>query len=209
VGSVTEWTSFVNGAALNIDSVDGDWYLHIRATDNASNTNYSVSNSYALDNRLPLIHFGTDGNATTAQSHSTNVTVVDSLSGIQALAYCWTNDSDVGSVTEWTTFNNGATLTIDSVEGDWYLHIRATDNASNANYSVSNKFALDNALPVVSITGNPTSWQNTSATINVSIDDLSDVSQVKWVYRYPQYSIFRFKWKYTKFTIFVRSFRER
>lgn len=180
VGSVTEWTSFVNGAALNIDSVDGDWYLHIRATDNASNTNYSVSNAYALDNSLPLIHFGTDGNVTTAQSHSTNVTVVDSLSGIQTLAYSWTNDSDVGSVTEWTAFNNGATLTIDSAEGDWYLHIRATDNASNTNYSVSNEFMLDNALPFVSITGNPSSWQNTSATINVSINDLSGVSQVKW-----------------------------
>ncbi len=180
VSSVSHWTAFNNGAILTGDSMEGDWYLHIRATDNASNINYSVSNAFAMDNSLPVIHFGTDGNTTYAQSHSTNVTVVDSLSGIEALAYSWTNDLNVSSVSHWTAFNNGATLTRDSGEGDCYLHVRATDNAGNTNYSVSNAFALDNTLPVVSITGNPASWQNTSAVLNVSIDDLSGVSQVKW-----------------------------
>ncbi|MCC7576434.1 MAG: choice-of-anchor L domain-containing protein [Methanomethylovorans sp.] len=180
VSSVSQWTVFNDGATLTRDSVDGDWYLYIRATDNASNINYSVSNAFSMDNSLPVIHFSIDGNATYAQSHSTNVTVVDPLSGIGALAYSWTSDPNVSSVSHWTAFNNGATLTKDSVEGDWYLHIRATDNASNTNYSVSNAFALDNTLPVVSISGNPASWQNTSAVLNISIADMSDVSQVKW-----------------------------
>lgn len=180
VSSVSSWTNFVNGATLTKDTVSGDWYLHINATDNAGNVNHSVSGVFRLDNALPVINFGTDGNATYAQNHSTVVTVVDSLSGIESLAYAWTNDSDVSSVSEWTSFANGATLSKDSVEGDWYLHIRAIDNASNTNYSVSNAFAMDDVLPVLSITGNPTSWQNTSATINVTIDDLSGASLVKW-----------------------------
>lgn len=180
VSSVSQWTAFNNGDILTKDSVEGDWYLHIRATDNASNTNYSTSNVFVMDNSLPVIHFGTDGNATYAQSHSTNVTAADALSGIQALVYSWTNDSNVSSVSEWTSFDNGDVLTKDSVEGDWYLHIRATDNASNTNYSVSNAFAMDNVLPVVSITGNPTSWQNTSAVLNVSVTDLSGAAQIKW-----------------------------
>lgn len=180
VGSVSSWTNFVNGSTLTKDTVNGDWYLHINSTDNAGNVNFSVSNVFKLDNALPVIYFGTDGNATCAQSHSTDVTVIDALSGINELSYAWTNDSNVSSVSEWTSFFNGDILTKDSVEGDWYLHIRATDNASNTNYSVSTAFALDNTLPIMSITGNPTSWQNTSATINVTIDDLSGASLVKW-----------------------------
>ncbi|HML26740.1 MAG TPA: lectin-like protein, partial [Methanomethylovorans sp.] len=102
MSSVSSWTDFVNGATLAQDTVSGDWYLHINATDNVSNSNYSVSDVFKLDNILPLIHFGTDGNAPYAQSHSTNVTVVDPLSGVQALAYSWTNDPNVSSVSHWT-----------------------------------------------------------------------------------------------------------
>ncbi|WP_394697838.1 choice-of-anchor L domain-containing protein [uncultured Methanomethylovorans sp.] len=180
VSSVSSWTNFVNGAALTKDTVSGEWYLHINATDNVGNVNLSVSSAFNLDNGLPVINFGTNGNATYAQNHSTDVTVVDPLSGIESLAYSWTNDSDVSSVSEWTSFANGDALSKDSVQGDWYLHIRATDNASNTNYSVSNAFAMDSVLPILSITGNPSSWQNTSATINVTIYDLSGASLVKW-----------------------------
>lgn len=177
LSSVLSWTLFDNGDTLIKDSVDGNWYLHINATDNVGNTNYSVSDVFKLDNSLPIIYFGTDGNNAYAQSHNTSVMVVDSISGIQELAYAWTQDNDINSVSEWMTFESGDILAKDSVNGDWYLHIRAIDNASNTNYSVSDVFRFDNTPPSFSWLQKPLS-ANTGDTVVVELNatDISSLS---------------------------------
>lgn len=155
VGSVSSWTSFANSGTLTKDSVDGDWYLHTRGTDNAGNINYSVSDVFKLDNSLPITYYNENGNTTYNQSHSTAVTVVDTVSGINELSYSWTLDSNVSNVSAWTSFNSGETLTMDKSDGDWYLHIKAVDNTSNINYSTSNVFLVDRSNPVYSWTNMP------------------------------------------------------
>jgi hypothetical protein len=176
VGSVSSWTSFANAGTLTKDSVDGDWYLHIRGTDNAGNINYSVSDVFRLDNSLPVIFFSENGNNTFNQSHSTIVTVVDTVSGINELSYSWLLDSNVSNVSAWTPFNSGDTLTADQNDGDWYLHIKAADNASNIKYSTSNVFLVDRSNPVYSWTNIPVS-ANTgdSVLLELNVTDYSTI----------------------------------
>ncbi|MEZ5335122.1 MAG: PKD domain-containing protein [Methanolobus sp.] len=177
VESVSSWNGFVNGSTLTKNSADGDWYLHVKATDNANNINYSVSGVFKLDNTDPVINIATNSNSTYSQNQSTVVTATDVLSGMQELEYAWTQDSDVESVSSWTSFENNSTLTKDNADGDWYLHIKATDNASNVNQSVSGVFKLDNSAPAYSWISKPLN-ANTGETVLIvlNVTDLSSVT---------------------------------
>lgn len=176
VSSVSSWTSFANAGTLTKDSVDGDWYLHTRGTDNAGNSNYSVSDVFKLDNSLPITYYNENGNSTYNQSHSTVVTVVDTVSGINELSYSWTLDSNVSNVSVWTPFSSGDTLTADQNDGDWYLHIKAVDNTSNINYSTSNVFLVDKSNPVYSWTNMPVA-ANTGDSVLLSLN-VTDYSTI-------------------------------
>ncbi|WP_370573345.1 PKD domain-containing protein, partial [Methanomethylovorans sp.] len=178
VGSVFSWTVCNSGDTVTKASANGNWYLHVRSTDNAGNVNYSTSNVFRLDNALPLIDIETDGDDTYSQSHSTDVTVTDALSGIQELDYAWTQDSDVGSVSQWTAFDNGDTLTKNSGDGDWYLHISAIDNAGNTNYSVSSNFRLDNTAPAYTWIQKPLNADTgDTVVIELNATDVSSISE--------------------------------
>lgn len=48
---------------------------------------------------------------------------------------------------------------------------KVTDKAGNVGYSAPKYFNIDFEAPIVSITGNPSSWQNTDATANLSCAD--------------------------------------
>ncbi|UGV39705.1 PKD domain-containing protein [Methanococcoides orientis] len=173
-GSVVSWTGFTSGDALTKDSVSGDWYLHVKATDNASNVNYSVSNVFKLDNSVPVIELTENVNSTYSNSHSTTVTVTDTPSGLQSLEYSWSQSNTEGSVDSWTLFNSGDILTKDSVNGDWYLHVKATDNTTNVNYSISNVFKFDNEEPTYEWVKGPTK-ANTGDNITIELNVLDNI----------------------------------
>ncbi|WP_462273638.1 PKD domain-containing protein, partial [Methanohalophilus sp.] len=127
-----------------------------------SNGNYTV---YAIDdfgfNNLttfevtkvdkddPSVVFVNTGNSTYNNSHSTTVTAIDETSEVQNMEYSWNQENNEESVSSWTEFTSGEILTNDSVNGGWYLHIRATDDAGNINHSISNVFNFDNTPPVI------------------------------------------------------------
>jgi hypothetical protein len=79
---------------------------------------------------------------------------------------------------KWTSFTNGATLTKNSGDGDWYLHIRAIDNANNANYSVSSNFRLDNTAPAHAWIQKPLNADTgDTVVIELNATDVSSVSE--------------------------------
>jgi PKD repeat protein len=178
VNSVSNWRTLENGGTVIKNSNSGDWYLHINATDNVGNSNYSVSNVFKLDNDFPVIHFSINGNDTYSRSHSTDVTVTDSLSGIKELDYAWTQHTNISSVSHWMTFSNGGTLTKNSGDGNWYLHIRAIDNAGNTNYSVSSNFRLDNTVPAYTWIQKPlNAYTGDTVVIELNATDVTSVSE--------------------------------
>ncbi|MDP5274625.1 Kelch repeat-containing protein [Chengkuizengella axinellae] len=180
------WSIFTSGDLLALDSVTGTYYLHIRAEDKAGNKATFVSNLFLIDNKAPIIQYGTDGSATWSQMVSTTVTVKDDESNIDSgtLEYAW-SDSISEPVNGWSGFTSGEELTLENVTGTYYLHVRAEDNVGNHKTEVSGQFLLDNTEPVISITPNGNdAWSQTQATTVTVTDDHSgvDTSTLEYVW---------------------------
>ena len=145
-----EGAYWINNSIIADVSTNGLYNLKLKATDLVGNCNSSQNCSVILDSTAPLIEFESNGCETYAKKQSTKVTVFDSLSGILNLEYAWTKSSNKEAVETWKSFSSGDVLTKESGNGDWYLHVRTTDNAGNSNQSVSDVFKLDNIPPTYS-----------------------------------------------------------
>ncbi len=168
-------TSYKDEGATAIDDVDGDVTNNI-TTSGTVNINipgtytitYTVSDSAGnkatakrtvnvVDNIPPVISFGTNGNSTYKQSHSTKVTVTDAHSKVNtsSLKYLWSTSTSTPSVSSFTiNFNNNGTIsTPTGVSGNYYLWILAEDTAGNRKIQRSNVFRLDNTKPVITLNG--------------------------------------------------------
>jgi PKD repeat protein len=139
----------------------------VYAQDAAGNDNISVVHVSKIDTSDAIIIFGTNGNNTYSNIHSTTVSASDALSGIEKLEYSWTQTEESAGI--WEEFTNDATLNKESVDGNWYLHIKATDNAGNINHSVSNVFKFDSNSPEINAVGHPVNV-NTGDTIEIGFN---------------------------------------
>ena len=119
-----------------------------------NNSEIICSDKYKLDKTNPSVVFNPNSNSTPSKSHSTKVTVNDTLSGINpsSLKYLWTKDPD--ELTEnifEMSFNNNDTITTPvGASGTYYLGILANDNAGNMRIQTSGTFLTDNLAPDVS-----------------------------------------------------------
>ncbi|WP_129597872.1 PKD domain-containing protein [Methanohalophilus profundi] len=163
----------------------------VYAQDAAGNENISLVQVSKIDTTDAIINFGTNGNSTYSANHSTTVSASDSLSGIEKLEYSWTQTEE--SAGSWYEFTNGDTLSKEGVDGDWYLHIRATDIAGNINHSVSNVFNFDSNPPVINAVEFPVNTNTgeivgigfnvtdhigiTSTDFNISTNDTAELTE--------------------------------
>lgn len=110
----------------------------------------------AVDEVLPVIVFGANGNATYAKSRSTTVTVSDNTSlNTGSLKYLWnTSTAPLTEESFSTTFTNAGTISTPSgVTGGYYLWILAKDTAANTIITRTSVFNLDNTIPILHLTG--------------------------------------------------------
>ncbi|WP_336763304.1 RCC1 domain-containing protein [Paenibacillus sp. USHLN196] len=132
-----------------------------------------------IDSTEPEVQFGTNGQSTPVTSAASTVTVSDTQSGADAasLQYVWTQSTAVPNG-GWTAFSNEDTLSQTTGDGDWYLHIRATDAVGNTVDAVSAPFVLDNTAPTATVTSSASGTVNAafSATITFS-EDVSELSE--------------------------------
>ncbi|MFD0960894.1 S-layer homology domain-containing protein [Paenibacillus chungangensis] len=141
----TTWQAYTSSLLFNSE---GTYTLDAKATDSANNE-VTASRTIRIDQTAPSVSFGTNGNSPAQTTVTSSVYVIDTGgSGMDSnsLQYAWTQStSSPGGGTTWTSFTNGDILTQSGVSGDWYLHIRAQDNARNpipAVSAVSNRFRL-------------------------------------------------------------------
>jgi alpha-tubulin suppressor-like RCC1 family protein len=135
--------TYANEELLTIAS-EGQHQIEFQIKDTAGNK-LTAPLTVNIDRTMPVVDFGKNGDDNWAVSGSTTVMISDSGgSGIDTstLRYAWTLDTIVPSI-GWTSFGNGDTLTKTGVDGEWYLHIQAQDNAGNSFDAVSNRFMLD------------------------------------------------------------------
>jgi|GEM_PF-3165993 len=139
-----ETTFSYTGTSVGVDTVKASF---VGSGDEMITSN-QVNVGWITPQYSEYIEFIENGNSTYAASHSTIVNITNASVYNQSLQYSWDQNSSIGAIELWKSFNNSEVLTKDSVSGDWYLHIKALDDASNINYSVSNVFKLDNGVPV-------------------------------------------------------------
>ena len=164
--------------ASNIKTFDSDinTTVKFRTLDKALNTSEEKEIEIKIDKTDPTVTFGTNGNSTYAKSQSTTVTITDANLDTNSLKYKWTQSATAPEENEFSdTFTNGDTITKDGVTGNnWYLWIIAKDEVGNIVIEKTNAFYLDNQAPICAITGNPTSFQMTSATLVPNVSDSNE-----------------------------------
>ena len=164
-------------------TVDGlseysDYDYKVITYDKAGNS--SADGFYTMttdDITEPVI--GYNVNSTSWQNTDVDETVnVDDAggSGVANAWYKWTNSATqptdgwvvMGTTTDFSTSQ--------SQEGEWYLHIKATDNYDNTAYDYSGAYKIDKTVPTISSTNisidSPTGIYDTyTATVTWTIED--------------------------------------
>jgi len=139
----TDWSNYTTPVTVSTNNTT----VYAKASDTVGNqTGQSTTTIVNIDKVVPTLVFGTNGGS--GSTASTTVTVSDlggSLLNTSQLLYKWDiqNISTPGS--GWATFANGATIT-NSIDGTYYLWIKASDNAGNTLTTKSNSFVV-NTLP--------------------------------------------------------------
>lgn len=165
--------SYIDPGATALDDVDGDVTSKITITttinvnvvgsytvtytvkDKANNLSTATRTVNVLDNIIPTVSFGTNGNSTYAKSRSTTVTVSDNVSvNNSSLKYLWNTSTTTPSEASFSSsFTNGATISSPVVSGTYYLWILAKDSSGNTAITRTNLFNLDNIAPVITLNG--------------------------------------------------------
>ncbi len=123
-------------------SEEGDHPLWVKAKDEADNEIVEKLR-IRVDRTEPAIQVAPDGSESASPNISTRVTVTDDGSGVDetSLYYVWSAGSDpLDAQADWREFVNGNLVNHRGADGDWYLHIRAADQAGNESYAVSERF---------------------------------------------------------------------
>ncbi|MFC4600236.1 S-layer homology domain-containing protein [Cohnella hongkongensis] len=133
------------------------------------------------DSTPPDVQFDLNGNAAPSKYASTMVKVADKESGVvpASLQYAWTQSTAVPT-DGWVDFTSGETLEQTSGDGNWYLHVRASDKVGNDASVVSQAFVLDNTPPTVAVSSTAGGTVNAAFPITMTfsepVDGLDDGS---------------------------------
>lgn len=121
-----------------------------------------------VDGILPTITLtALDNSGLWKKSHAVKTDV--SNSDIQKFAW---SQSESMPAAGWTSFNSGDIQTINTGDGQWYLHVYASRNNGNSKYMHSSVVNLDNTAPQLTLTPSVTGWVNTPVNITAAINEL-------------------------------------
>ncbi len=141
-----EWTpkgDFSAQSQASKASVDGTWYLHVQAKDEAGNIGSIQTVSALLDNTAPvLIGLADNATLTTSKTWSWSASEACTYRYVIDQSEDWTPQGDFKETTEAST---------SGVDGTWYLHVQAQDLAGNVGAVTTVSTLLDSTLPLVSI----------------------------------------------------------
>jgi hypothetical protein len=115
------------------------------------------------------------GNQTPSKAHEGVISVTDNITNESEIAiyYQWTTSQTAPEIEEanWIETANGVTIDKNSVNGEWYLHIKALDEAGNSSIATSGKYIFDNTAPTGTVTIVETVTETNLITINLECQD--------------------------------------
>lgn len=153
--------------------------------DEAGNVSKLIAEVDWIDRLEPEITLSPNSNQTPLNEHNVSVGVTDNLTSEEniIISYQWTQNQTSPSEDDlnWLLVNNNSQVQIDQGDGEWYLHIKAYDEAGNFKIFSSGKFILDNAGPTGSIDIRESITNLNAVTLNLSGDDeVSSSANIKY-----------------------------
>jgi hypothetical protein len=133
--------SFTNSTSAAKNTGDGKWYLHVQAKDSAGNLSHMTTVFVMLDNTNPVMN-PLSNDSTSRQSITWNWSTNENCTYRFAIDQnpSWEPTGEFGTKT---------TATKNSVDGKWYLHVQAKDDAGNLSELISVYAILDNTKPII------------------------------------------------------------
>jgi len=159
----TTWNTYTTPVVVTTNST-----VYAKGLDAGGNqttqATLTVSN---IDKTSPTVAFGTNGGSGTTVS---TTATVDDVGGSNintgTLQYVWDTQNVATPGSGWVTFTNGATQSMGSVNGTYYLWIKGSDNAGNNVVSKTNAFTLTQPMvsnaPLLSVGMTAKKWNGSS-----------------------------------------------
>lgn len=149
----------------------GEFYLHIKAIDEAGNENIKTSNVFKLDNEKPYIIINKNGSEKYIKSIETGLNVID-LTETKTYYYWSENNTILESEKDkWLKYNSGDKIIKNDGNGEFYLHIKSKDALGNEIDKTSDVYKLDNEKPEIIFEKDGNNDFEVSAKTNVVIKD--------------------------------------
>lgn len=138
------WLSNIAYSFNTVQTLNGEWFLHMSGYDNFGASYYLYKGPYRIDKIAPVIV----PDKTTTESSlpiTVNIEVTDAGgSGIKEVKYAWSKETSKPT-SGWAATSDNFSTTQD-LEGLWYLHIEATDNAGNVTYECLGTYKVDSFI---------------------------------------------------------------
>lgn len=129
------------------DRADGTWYVHALVYENVGQTvePHYYRQAYRVDRTKPEISISPDGFGQQQDTVDVALTFSDNLSGVAAMLYRLSDSADEidGNASGWMPVPADGKVTLSAgAEGEYYLHVRSTDQAGNTAVRVSAAYVL-------------------------------------------------------------------
>lgn len=156
------------------DSITGEYYLHVRAYDNAGNLS-SLNTIRYFDNIKPTIVIPKDESP--KKPHLVSLLVSDNIE-LEKVEYVWTEQEEMPTA-GWIEMTDDSALILDFGEGLMYLHVRAIDTSGNEEYGVGTRL-IDVVGPDITLLEDNNYAK--SHTVTISAVDVSGVASIKYLW---------------------------
>ena len=177
-----EWTIIRNGIEVFkgpapkrnfLDQGIGKYTMSLKVTNSDGQVSEPYTRNFEVrqDNEAPEVTINpTQCNWT--DSVDVTYSFKDRLgSGYKEHKYALTNSTTEPASSKWVNGPSNNKITVDS-PGEWYLHIKATDNAGNTSEDrVVGPYKIDGVDPEGTTSHTPTQWTNQKVTISYSFTD--------------------------------------
>ncbi|MEG2322242.1 MAG: DUF5011 domain-containing protein, partial [Bacilli bacterium] len=192
----TVWTTwnlddFKKDHTLKQSGLNGIYYLHIKVVD--SNNLEAIKSSYELifDNNKPVIIVTPDV-VIPVKDVTANVAITEDNNYDVFYSYSKESDYNLAVFTAWLDFTGDAKLTFNdhTLNGTYYLHIKAVDEAGNISY-ISKEYIIDNTAPNAPTISYNEAWTKENLLITITGTDILQYSldNITWLdYNYLEVS---------------------
>ena len=123
---------FTSGTTVNMN---GNHTLVV--TDIAENQTTIL---FSIDTLGPVVTFDPNGSSQRKEKHVTRLTVVDEGSDVSSIEYQWTKTKDFPATGTWLSLEENFEISLQNVNGDYYLHVLTEDKIGNQTKITSESF---------------------------------------------------------------------